>query len=505
VLHGDTIATLRAWEEQFPVLSWTVRGLHVWPLVRTRMASRLLAAGAPPASPSASSRSSSTADGSSRSSDRPGEHSPARVHKAAAIFLGRPANRQQLEGRWYDRIFDPIAEILEADGLRSLHLEYRPTGARHLTPRYRPALAVRSAVTRRNVVAAVKSIRPARLEGFDAFTRLVKETHPNVLPVSPLWVARQARSVELVARYFERLMRTSGARVACCSVYYTLVGMAFCLAARRAGIPAVDVQHGVTAGNPAYDGWSAVPDHGFALLPSLFWCWSETDTRPVRGWPASAQVHHRAFVGGHPWLALWRSAQPLAARLCAHVPDRKGASLALLVTLNWSSGFSERLMSLMRSAPRDWTWWIRLHPLMARDREAIRSWCVSHVPGRAEVDAATDLPLPLLIEAADVHITHNSTVTQEAARLGTPSVVIDARALDVYADELSSGWAVFADTPPAIASAILEQSRRRATLVPPAPYPSWTDMTRVVRDLVAESGSCLATAPAASSPTPARV
>jgi hypothetical protein len=142
---------------------------------------------------------------------------------------------------------------------------------------------------------------------------------------------------------------------------------------------------------------------------------------------------------------------------------------------------------------------------MGREREAIRSWCLSHMGTRAEVDSATDLPLPLLIEAADVHVTHNSTVIQEAARLGTPSVVIDARALDVYAAELSSGWAVFAGDVPAVGAAILEQRGRRRSLIPLTPYPSWTDMTRVVRDLIAESGSCFTTVPAASSPTPARV
>jgi hypothetical protein len=173
--------------------------------------------------------------------------------------------------------------------------------------------------------------------------------------------------------------------------------------------------------------------------------------------------------------------------------------------LTWSSGLSDRLKAIMQSAPRDWVWWIRLHPLMGRERDAIRSWCVSHMGTRAEVDSATDLPLPLLIEAADVHVTHNSTVVQEAARLGTPSVVIDARALDVYAAELSSGWAVFAGDVPAAGQAVLEQRRRRSSFHPLTPYPSWGDMTRVVRELVADTGSCRATAPAASSPTPARV
>jgi hypothetical protein len=505
VLHGETIAILQAWEEQFPVLDWTVDGLHVWPMIRTRLASRLLAAGAPAqrrglrhwcrsllaAAPPRGNRATTLR----------------RVPRADAVFLGRPASRQLLDGTWYDRLLDPLADILENQGHRVLPLEYRPTGTRRVAPRARAALDVRSAITRRNIAAALRPVRSSRqrLEGFSAFTRAVTQTRMSVRPVSRRWVVRQARSIDAGAGYFGAILRQTGARLACCSVYYTLVGMAFCLAARRAGIPSVDVQHGVTVGNPAYEGWGRIPHEGFDVLPSVFWCWSEQDAGAVGGWPEHARTCHRAVIGGHPWLALWRADHPRAVSLRQRLPPRTAASLIVLVTLSWSSGFSARLKTLVADAPADWDWWIRLHPLMEGERASIRAWCEQRAPGRARVDEPTDLPLPLLLESIDVHVTHNSTVVQEAARLGTPSVVVDTRALDVYAAELRSGWAVCALDSAAALAAIRDQRRRRDSLVRPAPYPSWAHMARTLRDLLDSSPDpCPATAPAASSPTAAR-
>jgi hypothetical protein len=186
------------------------------------------------------------------------------------------------------------------------------------------------------------------------------------------------------------------------------------------------------------------------------------------------------------------------------MPERGRASVVVLVTLNWSSGFSELLKHVIAASPSDWAWWIRLHPLMAGDLSAVRSWCETNAGERARVDEPTELPLPLLLEAADVHVTHNSSVVQEASQLGTLSIVIDRRALDVYADELRSGWAVFADEPRAILAAILELHHRRGASPAPKAYPSWTQMARAVHDLIAENRSCSSTAAAASSPTPAR-
>jgi hypothetical protein len=350
---------------------------------------------------------------------------------------------------------------------------------------------------------AILPVRLPPLDGFDGFAREVTRRYPGFPPVSHRWVARRAHLVGMVARYFEGVMRRTDARAAFCTVYYAFPGVAWCLAARRCGIPAVDVQHGVTLRNPAYEGWSRFPADGYELLPEVFWCWSDADAAPVRAWPAAGQRRHRTVVGGHPWTTWWEHDGRERASRRSETPGR-GQGLTVLVTLTWSSGFSELLRQTILASPPEWTWWVRLHPMMDRDRTVVAAWCARHAPERTSIAAATDAPLPALLEAADVHVTHNSTVVQEAARVGVPSVVIDRRALDVYVDELASGYACFADGPADIIAALSRQHDRRGTLPRAAPPPSWSAMTHVVLSLVQNRVPCPATASAASSPTHVR-
>jgi len=504
VHHADAVTSLQSWERLFPVASWTIEGLPVWPLIRTRLAQDLLAVGRSPARSRRGvlERVRHTVGSTVTDLRRHYQSRRQDIPLSDVVVLTRPANRQLIDGRWYDRLFDPLTDVLEGEGHSVLHLEHRPDGSRHHLPTYRPTVGTRWSVTERNVIAALQSVRGGDLERFREFTDAVRREHPSVSVKSPVWIARRARSVASVARFFEDILRQAAPRVVLCSPYYTLVGMAICLAAQRLGIRSVDVQHGVTSGNPAYEGWSSFPDHGYPLLPDVFWCWSDADARPVNAWPATGHGH-RTLVGGHPWMALWRTSRSIVKAATSQLPPRADSGLTVLVTLTWSSGFSELLRQIIVSAPASWRWWVRLHPLMGRDTLAVSSWCAQHAAGRAFVDAPTDLPLPLLLEHVDVHLTHNSSVVQEAARLGVASVVIDSHALGVY-DELKTGWAVFADGPAGVYDKLTLQYRAASTLTPPVPYPSWSEMTHAIRALIADSTSCRATATTASCPTPAR-
>jgi len=485
MLHGESIARLREWEERFPVLSWRLGDLDLWPLLRIQLASDLLAAGRP-ARPAAGLGSlAGSARGLARSmGSGAGTGAAVAATPHDVVCLGRPANRQRHGGVWHERFFDPITDLVEAGGRTCLHLEHRSRGSDYRLPRQRPALAVTGPVERR-IAWARLTARPAPvLDGFDQFAREVSARVPHS-PVSRWWLGRRARAVELVARWFGRLFRRVSPRLAFCTVYYSVVGSACCLAARRLGIPAVDVQHGVTQGNPAYDGWSCFPAGGYATLPAWFWAWSESDAAPVRAWPASARPAHRAVVGGQPQMALWQSPSGPHEAGRAALPARSDGGLTVLVTLSWSSGLSDLLRRVIRHSPPSWRWWVRLHPLMERERAAIAAWCARQAPGQAAVEGPSDLPLPLLLQAADVHLTHNSTVVQEAARLGCPSVVIDSRALDVYVEELRSGWAVYAAEPDAIVEGARAQAARRAGLTRPAAFPTWEQMAGTLEALLA--------------------
>ncbi len=124
---------------------------------------------------------------------------------------------------------------------------------------------------------------------------------------------------------------------------------------------------------------------------------------------------------------------------------------------------------------------------MHAERAAIRAWCDANGAGRAHVDAPTDLPLPALLTAADVHLTLSSTVTQEAARFGLPTVTLDPRASLIYADEARCGYVLHADGAPAsIVAALERQYERRGAMEPMDPYPDRGALVEALRVLVGE-------------------
>ena len=403
-----------------------------------------------------------------------------------AVCLSRPANRQLLDTGWYDRFFDPLSEVLARSARTTLLLE-RPDGnATYRFPRHGSSMLVRGRVRAHEWAANLDllSRQPAPLCGYEAFRRDVRDAFPAVSAPSFTKLVREVRFVRRLTRYFAGILREADAKIVLCTYYYNPVAMALCQAAHERGIPSVDVQHGVVRRNPAYECWTAFPEGGYSLMPTRFWCWSEYDTQPVRDWPVAARDAHRSFVGGHPWMAFWQSSSVLAERHREQARALRGGGLNILVSLSWTLKLSPLIEALLRASPRDWTWWIRLHPLMEGDLHAIESWCRTECSARTIVDFATDLPLPVLLDQADVHLTHNSSVIQEATAMGLPTVAIDARALDMYASVFESGWARHAAEPAAIFAALLEQAAARTTLPDTQPYPSWEAMAATLEALL---------------------
>ena len=111
----DVIDEIAAWESRFPVESWTIRGLHVWPLIRVRLGYRLVAIGqdrpkrarkAPRPLRLLRERMRGLRDGPRRLELPPSD----------VLFFSYPTNRLQIGDAWIDRFFDPIADVLEVNG-----------------------------------------------------------------------------------------------------------------------------------------------------------------------------------------------------------------------------------------------------------------------------------------------------------------------------------------------------------------------------------------------------
>jgi hypothetical protein len=462
---AEVLDALRRWERELPVDEWRIGEMRVWPVVRNELAFRLLAAGETwqrRGGVAALARKAGWALGAAL---RDGAAAAAR---ADALLLTHPANREWLGGVALDRIFDPLADALDERGRSSVQVEYAPAGVARKAPRARPVLDVTATIARCQLRARLgPAAGRERLEGYERLARR--------MPLARL--RRQARLVRLIANRFGALLERVRPSCVLLTWYYNPVAMGMCLAARERGIPAVEVQHGIMHSHPSYDGWTRVPDGGYELMPRRVWCWSDYDARAVAGWGAP-------LVGGHPWFAYWEQPGALAEDAVRRAAALAARGPAVLVTLSWSSGFSEPLKALLADAPPPYTWWIRLHPAM-HSRAEVAAWCARHGRGRVLVDEPSELPLPLLLRHAAVHLTQFSSVVQEAAAAGVPTVVIDRRALALFPRELESGWARFAGAPAEIAAALRAQALAAGTLPRQAAYPGRGALARALDELVA--------------------
>jgi glycosyltransferase involved in cell wall biosynthesis len=427
----------------------------VWPMLRVRWFfaewNRLYAAVARPVggaqahlrSMLAGARSAAAA----RHDDPAGEdRGPARRD---LVLLSDGQSFARLEGRWLERFCDPVIAAAAQRNLTTalwtpLHLYHHPRATR--------STWLQAAIDRANLLGGVRARAakpPMHLPALEELSRSLEAQGLSSSAVSLPRIASDGARLQAVARLFGRRLAKTRPRIALLDNFYNLEGMAFVLACRRLGIPVVDLQHGVQSRHhPAYAAWSApIGGHCHALLPDRFWVWSDWEAEVIREWCAG--TGHAPFVGGNPWLDVWRSdsAWPgvdVALRAAEELRDRHRDRRIVLVTLQFGLDAAEQLEPLirvLRAASDRLAFWIRLHPAMLERREEVRaSLATSNRPH--ELDICSDLPLHALLSRTDVHLTHSSSTVIEAAQFGIPSVLTSSYGAEVFGPQVESGRAV---------------------------------------------------------------
>lgn len=472
---SEVMRLIREMEEAAPVDSWAVDGLAVWPLVRERLVLALEDVGLAArtrresALSDATHRAARVAAGAARrgwlaAADH--RHS-ASVTPVDAVVLSDNVVRTWHDGGWYDEVAEPVIEAIEESGRSGLLIE----NERHYrAPRHRASRPVQLQL---DVVKAIATVaRPAQrspvvaLPGWREATAILSRygTDPSLLGEARL--AAAARHVDLLARYFARILRRGQARIGVVTSYGT-VPMAFHLACRRMGIPSVEVQHGVQSDvHWAYSNWAHLPDNGYDLLPSVYWVWRDSEAETIRRWSAASRGRHRVVVGGNLWLEHWRagSSADVAAvdRRIDALRSTSPADRHILVTLQTGAVGDEDLAALKRSIAEEptWRWWVRMRATMAPEEiRRVREHLGPLVT--VDIDNATDLPLYGLLRHMDAHVTAFSSAVIEAEAFGVVSVATSNESRILFSELFDTAWVVCAD-PRDVVSALHDQLSRAA-------------------------------------------
>ena len=215
---------------------------------------------------------------------------------------------------------------------------------------------------------------------------------------------------------------------------------ALCRVGAERGITVCDLQHGLIL--------DELPQYGAAHqqhtdprdLPTCYLCWDEPSAATLRKWATAKGIDVR--VVGNPWFS--RFAFPTAndslvsgmrvPKEMIHDPGRPTA----LVSLQWgmSQEYShpdfngvmvDALEQTIVGTAGSYNWLLRLHPLqrLGRERERALDY-LSRTFGdleSVEWSRCSELPLPLVLQHSDVHVTDSSTTFVEASWMGIRSAL----------------------------------------------------------------------------------
>lgn len=469
-------------EQRYPVEKWMIQGLHIWFFFRIQLCIALFYHGR-------------EADGIFKGKNKLFSQLKIGVGKIRDIFaycyariadirnnadLNEPYNfiflsyalhRTLLMQKWYDRFCEPYMDILSSFKKKSLLLEMSRSGEYRI-PRYGKSRFIQpylDCIMIRNKLFRKKNPDSESLEGFSELTDYLKSKYneANIPTIESLRYT--VNTVLELKEYFGRILQKTKPSIVFIAEYYSIFGSAMILACRECGIKSVDIQHGMgSVEHVAYGRWEKLPDGGYEMFPTVFWCWSDYEADIIRRWNGKVTNLCQPFAGGNLWENLWRGEESEIARhydkQIKRLRPHRNKEPFILFTPSIRSDITDWILCAIRMSQDRYKWWIRLHPCMDNVREKIRRLFEKNGITDFEIDQATDLPLQALLRHADVNITAMSSTVVEAERFGVPSVITDSAGLSVFSKQIASGCAVTAFNAEDLLKAITQQAEKKRKL-----------------------------------------
>lgn len=434
-------------ERTYPVTHWKVGEVPVWPLARNGLFVDMYWQDHGRSAATGQRRSARIAQILSQAAAPLTTIWQSRTDLRHLVLFPRPANTlffgdafslERVDGVWRDRFFDPLIAEHNRSGRSTFVMQHG--GLRRL-PRNTPVFDA-STIEKWGPLFAAGYGLSKRLKGtfpdHDAVVTFLDRHGAPTGALAPALLQKKAAGLMATAYGFERVLRM--VRPSMCIMMTTLgMGHALALACRRQGVLSVEVQRSGMGPLILDYCWSAVPENGYAILPAVFWTWTQDDAVPIDSWSRDLKLPwHRSICGGHPQIAAWlddRNPQTqVADARISELRARNPTRLEVLVALQSTDGYVDKwneLASLIERAPSEWRWWLRRHPYAPdADKELGRLMSVRRP--NVLIDEASSLPLPALLRHMDVFLSMRSGASSEAAMFGLRPIFLSAVARELF-------------------------------------------------------------------------
>ena len=215
-----------------------------------------------------------------------------------------------------------------------------------------------------------------------------------------------------------------------------------CRASKTKGIPIYDFQHGVIDDRHICYGKDYCSNKIAENLVDGFLCWDESSASTLRKWAPQKGIEVK--VVGNPWFSRFVFANKndlLVQEVLNSGQIFRNDRPVVLVSLQWgmmdfidkSTGFNGLMVDALKKTILEtaatFNWLLRLHPIQMRGPEkTISHNYLTHTFGHldsVEWQLSSELPLPVVLQQTDLHITDSSTVVVEAAWMGIRSALLN--------------------------------------------------------------------------------
>lgn len=228
-------------------------------------------------------------------------------------------------------------------------------------------------------------------------------------------------------KIFTRILKQIKPKIAFLVCYYHPAAMGYVMACRNLGIKTVDVQHGDQYG--MYRNWNNLPQEGYELLPSSFWCWGQSSADGINKWSGKVHPEHKASVTGNLWVSRFINSAGFSR--AANITN-------VLVALTNKAYPVDNIASAIKESSDTIKWTVRPHPAMPDELKKLES-----VRNKIVID---DSSLFETLKKNDFIITPCSTAAYEALLFKVRPIITHEEGREKFKSYIDKGLFSYAQT-----------------------------------------------------------
>ena len=310
-------------EDKFPVDTWIVNGVHIWPYIRIKIYIHTLVL---------MNKNELTQSEILPNNERYNRQLLKKVSKVFLIFkakiklllffsnlkkkqivfFGSHIHRVLYDGKYFNRFYDSMIDYhhLQNDVYM---MEYQKIYDD--TYNKKAVISLKEYLRYHKLLSKIKNkfkneIDTVNLNSYDVFYKELANYNLNLnsLGVSEIEIINWTNRLNLTNDFFDKFYKKVAPSKVVFLGYYGLDDIySALLVANKLNIETIDFQHGPqTNVHLAFAYWNKLPINGFNTMPRTFWNWDSESEASINNW-ANKTNKVKSKLVGQPYIAYWTS------------------------------------------------------------------------------------------------------------------------------------------------------------------------------------------------------